>query len=194
MKPILIFSFALLVSCHSAERKQEVESDRAEVAANSHIADTSEDETSYEDTQKEYTLMYDRKEKIDTSFKVNNQTFNLLFEHYCLNDDTLIIPSKYSWSKSPKDFVTHSFVSKLLLIQNQTNDTIVNTLVKKKFFKELLDENLAKYGVLLYPTYRGFNQEKNVVQIHYSISIPLTDVGKSVLLDIGINGDIIPSE
>jgi len=53
---------------------------------------------------------------------------------------------------------------------------------------------LKQYGVLLYPAYRGFHAERNAIEIGYSISIPLTDVGKGVSVEIGLNKDIRTGE
>ena len=191
MKYIVICYVALLVSCQSGNKPKKVESDTTKVETSNNINDSSEDEPTYQDMQKEYTLMYNKEIDIDTSLQVKGQIFNLRFKHYCLFD-TLVIPSKYSWAESPKDFYTHNFASKLLVTEG--NDTLVNTIIKKDMFNQLLDESLIKYGVLSNPNFRGYNQTKDVIQFQYSISVPLTDVGKGVLLDIGLNGEIKASK
>lgn len=189
MKQLIYIGFILLVSCQAPTNKEENTTSQVDGKEEQEQKNTDPfaNEPTYEDLQAEYVLMYKNKEIVDTSFVVDNNEYNLQFEHYCLFD-TLVIPAKYSWSNNPQDFTTHNFESKVLLTQKK--DTIVNAIIKKDAFKQLLDDNLLKYGVLLYPNYRGVNQARNAIQIHYSISVPLTDVGKGGLLEIGLDGDI----
>ena len=187
MKHILIFSIVLLVSCQTVNNQKKGKIDKTNVETGNNFNDSIKNEPTYLDMQKDYILMYNKEIDVDTSFQVKDQIFNLYFKYYCLFD-TLIIPSKYSWAEYPQDFYTHNFATKLILTKG--SDTIVDAIIKKDNFKQLLDDSLVKFGVLLYPTYRGYNKEKNEVQIHYSISIPLTDIGKAVLLNIGLDGNI----
>lgn len=152
MKQLICIGFVLLISCQSTINKNEnivnQVADKKEQEQKQKEADPFANDPTYEDLQDEYVLMYKNKEIIDTNFIVDNNEYNLQFEHYCLSD-TLVVPAKYSWSNNPQDFTTHNFESKVLL--KQKKDTVVNTVIKKDAFKQRLDDNLLKYGVLLYP-------------------------------------------
>ncbi len=184
MKSILIIGFAFLLGCQSTTKKVE-----GEINKNVETTDTDAlfmDEPSYEALRAEYLTTYNIIQEIDTILVVEDQLINVELKHFCLFD-TLIIPSKYNWSNTSKeDFLTHNFASNLLLIRE--DDTLSSLSIRKEVFETLIDENLLDYGVLLYPNYRGYNKEKESVQIQYSISIPLTDVGKGVVIDIGLDG------
>jgi hypothetical protein len=113
--------------------------------------------------------------------------FRFIFEHAIDKKDTLIIPSRYSWSNiEQEDFVTYNYASDITLYTG--NKMIKSFSVTKLIFNDLLGGDLSEYGVLLYPNFRGYNQDKKVIQLQYSISIPLTDIGKSVLLEIKLDG------
>jgi hypothetical protein len=193
MKQLIYIGLVLLVSCQAPTNKQENTSNQvdAQKEQEQKEIDPFANQPTYEDLKAEYILKYKNIEIIDTNFLVGNLEYRLQFEHYCLYD-TLVIPEKYSWSNNPQDFITHNFESKVLLAQGK--DTIVSTIIRKDAFEQNLDNSLLKYGVLLYPSYRGFNQAQNAVQIHYSISVPLTDVGKGVELEIGLDGNLTVKE
>lgn len=143
---------------------------------------------SYEEMQSEYIKRYSEKNVIDTCFYgLNNKIINLKFEYYCLFD-TLTIPTKYDWGNSPHNFKTHNFASHVVL--SVDSKKIVSRTITKEDFKKVLDESLIKYGVLLYPNIRGFDKETGLISIQYSLSIPLTDVGTSVKLDIALDGKL----
>ena len=187
MKHTIVCYVFLLVSCQVGNEQNKIINNKIKIETRAKSNDSSLYEPTFRDVQKEFALIYKKEIDIDTSLKVKGQTLSVRFKHYCLFD-TLVIPSKYNWAESPKNFYVHNFVSKLLVTKG--NDTIVNTIIKKDMFNRLLDNSLVMYGVLLFPTYMGLNQKTNSIQIYYSISIPLTDVGQSVLLNIGLNGKI----
>lgn len=74
-------------------------------------------------------------------------------------------------------------ISSMKVEKNGTG--ILDTMIYKKDFNRFLDENLRQYGVLLYPVLKASN---DIIQINYSISIPLTDVGTGVTAKISKEG------
>lgn len=181
MKYLLLCLATLLLSCQTGNKQGNAGNDTK----------GSSEEMSYQDIQKEYTRMYTRKTGIDTTIRIHSTKFNFLISHYCLFD-TLVIPAEYSWGESQENFTTHNFASKLTVIK--ANQVLLDTVISREMFFQLLeDDNLRMFGVLQYPVFRGYNRESNVVQIQYSLSVPLTDVGKSVTVNIGPDGEISTS-
>ena len=88
--------------------------------------------------------------------------------------------------KRHKDFVTHNFVSDLIVITNK--DTILKKHITKATFKSLLDTTLNKYATLLYPT---LDIKNDSIRIHYSISIPVTDLGIGANLEFDKKGNYV---
>jgi len=149
------------------------------------ISDTL-DQESYNAVMKQFEQNYNKRETIDTTFQMESP-INFKLTHYCLFD-TLVIPAKYSWDNTPKKISTHNFESRAIVTDSK--DTLVNVLIDKELFNSKLSDELKFYGVLLYPTFRGFDKERKVFKIHYSISIPLNDIGASVEVELGIDGSI----
>jgi len=80
-------------------------------------------------------------------------------------------------------FQTHDFISALEFRLN--SKVVFNGFIKKEDFKNLLDDELRKYGVLLYPNLEVVD---NGIAIQYSISVPLSDVGKGFTVEIDTLG------
>jgi len=94
---------------------------------------------------------------------------------YCTYDHQISLPKRYLTLYHLKKFVTHNFVTYVLMKIN--NKTIFDGLVRKEDFYDVLkdSEELKKYGVLFdSPTPKI---ENGMLSLFYSITIPLTDVG-----------------
>jgi hypothetical protein len=137
-----------------------------------------------EDYLKGYKTPYTK----DTSFLVGNDTLRIRIKHYCLLDSAISLPERYLTIYDLDSFITHNFESEIQLEKNET--PISNTIIKKENFAQFLNPELVKYGVLLYPEVRI---EKGRIFIDYSISIPLTDVGIPVNIELKGDGTIIYS-
>lgn len=170
--PSFLMLFIFLCSCTAQKKADEKVND----------TENQIDDESYEAARREYVSGYEQKQTIDTTVQLGG-AINFKLTHYCLFD-TLVIPSKYSWSENPSDFSTHNFASRITI--SKDGKAIVDTLVKKQAFDQILSPELKSYGVLLNPNYRGF--DGGIFKIQYSLSIPLTDVGKSVVLEITTDG------
>jgi hypothetical protein len=131
----------------------------------------------------DFKSQYNKNYRSDTNFIKGADSFKLSFNYKCLYDNGLSIPEKYVGIYGFKTFVTHNFVADLVLYKN--NNKIVNDEITKSSFAKHTDENLKKYGDLLYPSIKI---EDSVISVHFSVSIPLTDVGKGVSYNVKFNG------
>lgn len=149
-----------------------------------------------EDVSVSPTLSEDRREfietyyeeiQIDTTIYVGGDSLEVFLKYYSLNDSAVIIPAKYIWEDELEVFVTHNFVSQ---IQVKNNDQIIySKTISKEDFNDLTTETLRKYGILMYPSFRGYDSNEKEFIFHYSISIPATDVGTSATLHVGLDGN-----
>ncbi|MBX9778813.1 MAG: hypothetical protein K2X26_00600 [Chitinophagaceae bacterium] len=134
---------------------------------------------------KDYKATYTKSYDIDTSFESEKHLYRVNFSHKCLFDSSLIIPEKFVSVYGLKEFVTHNFQSSFKLYKDST--VIVDMHITKSLFSSLIDESLREYGNLLYPRVKIINQPF-AVEISYSLSIPLTDIGKLVKLSFDNSG------
>jgi len=122
--------------------------------------------------------------KIDTTFLLNGiDTVTVELRHYCTYDYKINLPVRYRRMYNLSSFQTHDFISALEFRLN--SKVIFNGFIKKEDFKNLLDNELRKYGVLLYP---NLEVADNGIAIQYSISVPLSDVGKGFTVEIDTLG------
>lgn len=127
---------------------------------------------------------YERISKIDTILNVDGKNkMYLHIKYYCLFDNKLIIPQRYisTNNDSSTTFLTHNFMSTIVLCYNQ--DTIVNQNIDKNTFKKYLSSLLQQYGSLRMPYL--YKITKDGITLNYSVSIPLTDIG--VLMNVNID-------
>ncbi|MBX3238369.1 MAG: hypothetical protein KIT80_06250 [Chitinophagaceae bacterium] len=140
------------------------------------------------DFRKEFISLYQKPILIDRSFIDNGKEYEIVFRHFSTMDNGLVVPAKYNFDTN-RDFVTHNFVSNLIVFTGK--DTIFEKHITKAMFKPLLDTldtSLNKYATLLYPTLDIHNDS---IKIHYSISIPVTDIGISVDIKFDKRGNYI---
>ena len=123
--------------------------------------------------------------KVDTLFVLKQgDTLKVKLRHYCTYDGKINLASRYLRMYGLKKFKAHNFITAL---QVKRNDRLIfKGLIKKDDFLNLRDDSLKKYGVLLFPNIE-FDQDG--LNIQYSISIPLTDVGNGFTLTISKLGE-----
>lgn len=143
---------------------------------------------SFEEVKEQFEQYYEKTEVLVDSIKIKGQLYKLKLNHYCLFD-TLIVPAEYNWSENPQDYLVHNFASEILLTRD--GDIVLDTIMKKDFFRDILNEGLLEYTVLI-PSlyYMGFDKGEKTFKINYSISIPATDIGTGVILYVGVDGSI----
>ena len=134
-----------------------------------------------EEIREDYVKMYYTQLNIDTSFLFDSDTIRFRFQYHCKMDSAVTVPKNYVEMYGLENFVTHNFTSSVLITQDQ--QTILKREINKNDFDKLLEDHLKEYAVLFVPT---IHYSADSIAIHYSISIPLTDVG------IGVTATIKP--
>jgi hypothetical protein len=123
--------------------------------------------------------------KVDTLFLLKRgDTLKVKLRHYCTYDGKINLPPRYLHMYGLKKFKAHNFITALQVKRN--GRLIFKGFIKKDDFLNLLDDSLKKYGVLLF-TNVEFDQDG--LKIQYSITIPLTDVGRGFTLTISKLGE-----
>jgi hypothetical protein len=133
----------------------------------------------------EYVARYKNPCLIDSVFNIGPDTFKLHLKHYCLMDSAIDVPEKYVYMYKLDSFVTHNFATIVRIEKN--NRTILQRTVYKKDFEKFLYPQLKEYGALFCPS---MNLLHDTIELDYSISIPLTDVGVGVTMIIKSDGTI----
>ncbi len=85
-----------------------------------------------------------------------------------------------------RDFVTHSFVTHIIIIKNK--DTIINKIFRKKDFDPVVNPEERKYAIIFTADFAGYRKKYNGIVFCYSITIPLTDVGVPACIAVDRNG------
>ncbi|UII26133.1 hypothetical protein LVD15_22955 [Fulvivirga maritima] len=132
------------------------------------------DNNPFERMREDYVTSYSNTIETDTVANVSGKEVMITLKHYCLFDSAVVLPNKYIWgSDSLQQFITHNYVTDIVV----TNllDTLVKQTASKQDFQ--LSEELKKYGVLKKPHFRRVDSLTNELILHYSISIPITDIG-----------------
>jgi aspartate carbamoyltransferase regulatory subunit len=106
------------------------------------------------------------------------------FRHYCTFDRKVNLPAKFLKIYNIKEFKTHDFISAVQI--NVNSKLVFSGIIKKEDFRSLLNDELNKYAVLISPNITLTN---NSLAIQYSASVPLTDVGKGVVMKIDALGN-----
>lgn len=145
-------------------------------------ADTMEDspEPSLSGIYNECIARYDHPVDIDSIFRTGGDVLEVRLHHYCLKDSAIRLPKEYADMYKLDSFVTHNFETQLVVKRNDT--VILDRVVRKKDFEGLLQyDNLRSYAVLLFP---DVGMVRDTINVSYSITIPLTDVGIREILPL----------
>jgi hypothetical protein len=180
------FIILTLLSCSSGPKKANTQVDTMKSIA---LSDTTQQDDEEEvDFRKEFISLYQKPVLIDTFFINNGRKYEVIFHHFSAMDNGLVVPAKYNFDTN-KDFITHNFASDLTVVADK--DTVFKKYITKTTFKSLLDTldtPLDKYATLLYPT---LDIKNDSIQIHYSISIPVTDIGIGVDIKFDKRGNYV---
>ena len=185
MRFTVFLFFLTLLSCSTGSKKTNKQFDTTKSIS---LTDTIQHHEQEVDFRKEFISLYQKPILIDTSFIDNGKKYKVIFHHFSTMDNELVVPAKYNFDTN-KDFTTHNFASDLTVLADK--DTVFKKHITKATFKSLLDTlgtPLNKYATLLYPTLEINNDN---IQIHYSISIPVTDVGVGVSIKFDKKGKYV---
>lgn len=193
MRVLVLFFFTLFFSDCETKKNGKVASSNeawdsvAIEASKEQMTEEANQEPDYKKQRGKFILSYNDAVEIDTTLAFGQEDINIRFKYYCLFDSAIKIPSKYIWEGGMDQFATHNFESDILITKNE--GLLYEAKVDKETFANLLTKDLVSYGVLLYPSFRKFDPEKREFVFHYSISIPITDVGTSATLYISMDGE-----
>lgn len=175
MRLTVYFIFLILISCSPSPQKKRSQSNALKPYLKTNTSPQVEEKVV--DFRQSFISLYKKPILVDTAFYYKGEKYRVIFHHFCTMDNDLVVPAKYNFD-TKKDFVTHNFVSDLIVLSYK--DTVFKKHITKSTFNNLLDTidlPLKQYGTLLYPT---LSIKNDSIQIHYNISIPVTDVGIGV--------------
>lgn len=136
---------------------------------------------------KECLNNYKQVTTIDTNILTDSGALTIHLRHYCAYDNGIILPEKYAKLFGLKTFATHNFVTDVVISKNAR--PVYTGLVTKADFLPLLNDDLKKYGSLLFIGRRLLvSRSGKGFVINYSLSIPLTDVGRPATIAIEPDG------
>lgn len=136
-----------------------------------------------------YILSYNKPVEFESLSKgKDSEQVKLYGKYYCLFDSAIIVPSKYNFDDTTKTFTTHNFAEDIVIIIN--GDTILEKTITKKDFLNKLPQDLKDHAVMFEPTFEGYDSRNDAFNFTFSISIPLTDIGKPMNLNLNRNGQI----
>jgi hypothetical protein len=187
MAIIILLSF-LSGSCNDQSKQTAVSPDTSDAISKQkrYLHTTSNDDSDGQELIaiiEDFKRQYHKNYNVDTIFNRGSDSFRLVFDYKCLFDNGLTIPVKYVGIYGLQSFKAHNFIANLLLYKN--NSKIVDEKITKSSFVNQTDENLKQYGDLLYPSLKV---EDSLIKVHFSISIPLTDVGVGANYIVKLNG------
>ena len=164
---VLICSLAIS-ACNSTK------SEKLAVLSERSVQDTSFTARQQIESKRKLEALYDEKLSVDTVFVLDSDSLAVHFEFFCPKETELTIPADYY--ELGGDFKAYDFVSRFQL--SNENQVLNNELIEKSTFDSLLSEELRKYGILMSPSIK-VSDDGSFVRIHYSITIPGTDIGTS---------------
>jgi hypothetical protein len=179
-----LFIFLLITACSRVRTDAGRSSEKKAVVDTLESSSQDFEEPDFSETLQQFIELYGAPIYIDSTIKIGPDTLQFRLKHFSLLD-SIVVPKKYNWGVDKFDYGVRNFASQIRILMN--NDVLVDTTVRKDEFIKLLDSNLKDYGVLLYPSYQAFDSSDQAFIVNYSVSIPCTDLGKSVTLKIRLD-------
>jgi len=133
----------------------------------------------------DFMQMNDRPYVCDTLLVIDKDSFIVSIKHLQIEGDSIVVPKKYVEMYKLESFSTSGFETSVTIKRN--GKLIFKRSILKDDFQQYLDSSLKSYAVLLYPY---IATKDGHIELHHSISIPLTDVGIGVTTMIDKNGAV----
>ena len=169
-------------SCQQVAESNTLKNDSVSVLSSDEPEGDANVGPSLAEVRAEWIAGYNKTFVFDTSFIYLDSPYSFSFRHYCLFDSAIVVPALYDL-ENDKPFLTHHFNSSLILRKGR--DTIAAFIVGAEDFRAFADSTLSAFGVLSYP---DILVQNDTIRIGYSLSIPVTDVGKHVTLYLSLEG------
>lgn len=144
-------------------------------------------EPDFQEVLQEFKGLYLATITLDSVIEIHDDTLRVSLNHFSLSD-SILVPTKYNWGAAKFDYHVRNFASQIRVFSN--DQMVVDTTVTKDAFVNLLDANLKSYGVLLYPSYQGYDSTDGAFIVNYSVSIPCTDIGELVTLRVRLDSTL----
>lgn len=201
MRVSILLSALVLMSCggptvnkeqHAAGPDSQTVAPAANTAVNKIIKKDSTDgddgnpEPSLEEIMAEYQQRCRDTVRVDTQVFYLGKDYRIQLRHYCTNDSLLELPKGILDIYKLKKFTTSNFVSSLVV--RSRDSVLLDTIIRRDLFYRYADPSLRTYGVLFYG---GSEFLPGRLNIDYSWSIPLSDVGIGVHLSYAFGGGLI---
>lgn len=162
---ILLISL-LFCSCHTQPSKSPESAPRKPTidTTNNDAPDIGEIVAEFRDSvQKESTQ--------ESSAIINNDTIRVQVKMEVVQGDTFLLPDKYLQEVQLDSLRIWNMRCTVTIFMNGMTKSKIE--IGKDNFNDLMDNNLRRYGILMYPEISKI--EENEVSIGYSISIPFSD-------------------
>jgi len=190
MRKLILFSSVvfILASCgqETTSKNQNLNKDSSTVTDEKVTPDIKK-------LRQEYILSYNKPKEFESLSKgKGDEKIKVWGKYYCLFDSDILVPGKYNLDDTTKSFRTHNFAEDIVIIIN--GDTIIKRTITKKDFVAKLPQYLKDYAVIFEPKFEGYDNDADVFDFDFSVSIPLTDVGQLMKLSMKRNGQITVSE
>jgi hypothetical protein len=134
----------------------------------------------------DYIKHYSDTTKMDSTFLIHGNRYFLHLRQYCLFDSGISVPVLYLEPYKLNRFVTHNFAADITLAKN---DSVIirKQITRDDFINEHTESNLAAFGAI---DFGGAREFEDHIALHFSYSIPLTDVGVPISVDLYTNGKL----
>jgi hypothetical protein len=178
----IVLACLLFSSCQQVEKSNALKKDSVSVLSADEPEGDANVGPSLAEVRAEWIAGYNKTFVFDTSFNYLDSPYSFSFRHYSLFDSAIEVPALYDL-ETDKPFLTHHFNSSILLRRGR--DTIAAFSVGAQDFRKFADSSLSAFGVLSYP---DIHVQNDTIRIGYSLSIPVSDVGKHVTLYLRLDG------
>lgn len=121
----------------------------------------------------------------DTLLMIDKDTFSVALKHMPIEGSGVVVPKKYVGVYKLDSFSMPAFKTSVIIRKGDA--IILKREILKEDFQEFLDPSLKSYAILLSP-YIVTKQDH--IELHHSISVPLTDVGIGVTTEIDKEGHV----
>ncbi|MBS1589928.1 MAG: DUF4738 domain-containing protein [Bacteroidetes bacterium] len=143
--------------------------------------------------RQDYILSYSKPTAFESFNKgKEDEKLKVWGKYYCLFDNAIVVPGKYNFDDTTKNFTTHNFAEDIVITSN--GDTIIKTTISKNDFRDKLPQYLKNHAVMFEPKFEGYDPDRDAFDFSFSVSIPLTDVGLLMNLSLKRNGQITVRE
>lgn len=120
---------------------------------------------------------------VDSVIYRGKDSVRVLYKHYADHHNLIVIPDRFTEMYGLHKYTAPEFIASLKMIRNGI--VIIDTSYGKKMFIDYVPQEWREFSILMHP--HLYIEEKEV-RINYSISIPLTDLGRSASLTVDYNG------